>query len=135
MVVDEALFCPAALSLVHEVEDPRPAVNSWAVSSTLFVATDEEKPTVIDEVPVALTFASHSSRSREVLSWKETSLVQAVAPPPVTEVTVAVAEVIFTERTRASPWLLGLIDRELTPLPCTLASPPTAEITGVDDPR
>jgi hypothetical protein len=68
------------------------------------------------------------------LSWKETSLVQFVAPPPLTEVTVAVAEDTFTERTRASPWVLGLTDKELTPLPCTLASPPTAEMTGVDDP-
>jgi len=68
MVVDDALLCPAAVSLVHKVEDPRPAVNSWAVSSTAFEATDEEKPTVIDEVPVVLTVPSHSSRSCEVLS-------------------------------------------------------------------
>lgn len=134
MVVDEALFWPAATSLAHKVEDPRLAVNSWAVSSTLLELTEEEKPTVIDEVPVALTVPSHSSTSCEVLSWKETSLVQDVAPPPVTEVTVAVAEDTFTERTRASPWALGLTDKELTPLPCTLASPPTAEMTGGNDP-
>jgi hypothetical protein len=134
MVFDEALLCPAAASLVHKVEDPRPAVNSWAASSISFELTDEEKLTVIDEVPVVLTVPSHNSRSCEALSWKETSLVQFVAPPPLTEVTVAVAEDTFTERTRASPWVLGLTDKELTPLPCTLASPPTAEMTGVDDP-
>jgi hypothetical protein len=135
MVPDEALFRPAAASLAHKVKGPRPAVNSWTVSSTLREPTGEENLTVTDEAPVVLTVPSQSSRSCEALSEKETSLAQAVAPPPVTEVTVAVAEDTFTVRTRASPRFLGLTGTELTPSPCTSVSLPTAEITGADDLR
>jgi len=47
-------------------------------------------------------------------------------------VTVAVVEDTFTERTRASPTVVGLTESELTPVPSASASPPTGEITGVD---
>src|SRR5664280_1519613 len=82
------------------------------------------------ELPVEVTVPSQISRSWEALSWKETSLVQMVTPPPLTDETVAVADEAFTVRTRASPTVFGLTARELTPLPCASASPPTAVMVG-----
>ncbi len=84
---------------------------------------------MIDDEPVALTVPSHSSMSWEALSSKAPTLTQ-LAPPPLTELTVMLADETLTDRTSASPTVFGLTESEETPLPSASAREPTAEMTG-----
>ncbi len=70
---------------------PKPAVNSWAPYSGVWVETDPDQLKVMVEDPVVVTLPNQTSMSPpNDVPANATPLVQVVTPPPVTEDSVRV---------------------------------------------
>src|SRR5579863_2623671 len=94
------------LSSAHTVEDPSPAVNSWAPYSGWWPVMEVDQLKVMVEAPTEVILPYQISSSTPTDPENCTALVHVVTPPP--EIDVSVDPVRrWAKTTKTSPMVCG----------------------------